>query len=68
MSLFRNSRFGAFYSRLGRREFPVRVATGIFRQRVDLAHHFCGEVTADLGKIEKFPVYREKSGFALPAS
>jgi hypothetical protein len=34
-----NSRFGEFGSRLGPREFPVRIATGIRSQALDLVSH-----------------------------
>jgi hypothetical protein len=35
-----NSRFGEFYSRFGGYKFPVRAATGIFRQGVDFSRYF----------------------------
>jgi len=58
----RNSRFGEINSRLGRCEFPFRVATGICRQRLDLARRFHGEMAVPRGKSAKFPVQREKPG------
>jgi len=58
----RNSRFGEFNSRLGRREFPVRAATGIRSQRFDLPCGFRGQTMFLLGKSTIFPARREKPG------
>ena len=63
----RSSRFGRFTSRLGRCEFPVRVATGIRRQRIDLPSVFLGETAVAGPKSAKFPSEREKPGILLPA-
>jgi hypothetical protein len=60
--LSRNSRFGGFNSRLGRFEFPVRSATGIGWQRLDLPYRFRGQTALEWGKSVKFPVQREKTG------
>jgi hypothetical protein len=60
--LSRHSRFGAFNSRLGRGEFPVRAATGIRRQEVDFARFLRGQMAVERGKTTKFPVQREKPG------
>ena len=61
-----NSRLCAFNSRLGRREFPVRSATGIRTQRYDLPN-LLGRQTAVAGrKATKFPLLREKPGI-LPS-
>src|SRR6266700_461195 len=57
-----NSRFGAFNSRLGRREFPFRAATGISSQRADLANLFWGKTTGEREKWMKFPVSTGKTG------
>jgi hypothetical protein len=57
-----DSRFDAFNSRLGRRKFPIGVATGIARQGVDSAHRFCCRTARAGGKAKKFPVPREKPG------
>ena len=57
-----NSRFGDFNSRLGRREFPVRAATGICCQGLDLPHRLRGQTAVSRGKSTKFPVRREKPG------
>jgi hypothetical protein len=57
-----NSRFGAFNSRLGRREFPVRSATGIRTQRYDLPNLF---VSANGGygrNSDNIPVIAGKTG------
>jgi hypothetical protein len=51
-----NSRFGELDSRLGPREFPVRIATGIRSQALDFAPRFCGQTAALWGKSMKFPV------------
>jgi hypothetical protein len=61
-----NSRFGEFNSRLGRREFPVRSATGIGSQAIDLLCRFFGQAALMWGKSKKFPVRREKPGTLLP--
>jgi hypothetical protein len=63
----RSSRFGRFNSRLGRREFPVRAATGICRQGVDLPAVFLGKTAVAGAKSTKFPSEREKPG-TLPLS
>src|SRR5216683_7967169 len=63
-----NSRFDVFNSRLGRREFPVRTATGICRQRIDLLYAFIDQTAVGWGKSKKFPVRREKPGFLLAPS
>jgi hypothetical protein len=55
----RNSRFGEINSRLGRCEFPFRVATGIYRQRLELARRFRGEMAVPWRKSAKFPAQRE---------
>ncbi len=57
-----NSRFGEFSSRLGRLEFPVRVATGIGSQRLDFPHRFRGQTAVAWGKSVKFPVSTGKTG------
>jgi hypothetical protein len=57
-----NSRFGGFGSRLGPREFPVRIATGIRSQALDSAPRFCGQTAALWGKSMKFPVSTGKTG------
>ena len=62
-----NSRFGGFNSRLGRFEFPIRSATGIGRQRLDLACRFRGRMALKWGKSKKFPAQREKSGMVIAA-
>ncbi len=54
-----NSRFGEFNSRLGRREFPVRSATGIGSQAIDLLCRFSGRAALAKVKSKKFPVRRE---------
>src|SRR5216683_2781010 len=61
-----NSRFGEFNSRLGRREFPVRSATGIGSQEIDLPCRFSGQTALAWGKSKKFPVRREKPGILPP--
>jgi hypothetical protein len=61
-----NSRFGEFNSRLGRREFPVCVATGIRLQGLDLAYRFHVETVAIRGKSTKFPVSTGKTGNFAP--
>jgi hypothetical protein len=58
----RHSRFGEFNSRLGQCEFPVRPATGIRWQQLDLACSFGGQRWVLSGKSAKFPVQREKPG------
>jgi hypothetical protein len=57
-----DSRFGEFNSRLGRRKFPVRSATGIGSQWIDLLCRFFGQTALMWGKSKKFPVRREKPG------
>jgi hypothetical protein len=57
-----SSRFGEFNSRLHRREFPVRGATGICWQAVDLPHCLCGQTAVIWGKSTKFPARWEKPG------
>jgi hypothetical protein len=57
-----NSRFGEFNSRLGWLEFPVRAATGIGWQRLDLPHRFRGHRAVVRGKSAKFPVSTGKTG------
>jgi hypothetical protein len=61
-----NSRFGEINSPLGRREFPVRAATGIRWQGADLAHRLRGQTVAAQGKSVKFSLRREKPGILLP--
>ncbi len=56
------SRFDEFDSRLGPREFPVRIATGIRSQAVDLPARFCGQTAALWGKSTQFPVSTGKTG------
>jgi len=57
-----NSRLAGFNSRLDRREFPVRAATGIPWQGLDFLRSFCGETAVGTGKSTKFPAQREKPG------
>ena len=57
-----NSRLGAFNSRLSRREFPVRSATGIRTQRYDLPNLLCRQIAVAGRKATKFPLLREKPG------
>src|SRR6516162_1087365 len=64
----RNSRFGAFNSRLGRFKFPVRVATVIRSQGLDLAQRFCCRAAVQSGKSTKFPAQREKPGISSVAA
>ena len=59
-----NSQFGVFNSWLGRREFPVRSATGIHWQRLDLPDVFAAKRGLRSGKPTKFPVFRENGNFA----
>jgi hypothetical protein len=59
-----NSRFRDFNSRLGRREFPVRSATGIGRQRIDLPCCFRGVTAVSEARSTKFPALREKPGMS----
>src|SRR5712671_491053 len=54
-----NSRFGEVNSRLGRREFPVRSATGIGSQAIDLLCRFSGRAALAKVKSKKFSVRRE---------
>jgi hypothetical protein len=61
----RNSRLGEFNSRLARLKFPVRAATGIRRQAVDLACRFFEQMAVLGPQSKKFPAQREKPG--LPA-
>jgi len=58
----RNSRFGRFNSRLGQPEFPVRAATGIYLQLIDLAGDSFWEMAVSWPKPKKFPDQREKPG------
>jgi hypothetical protein len=57
-----HSRFGAFNSPVRLGEFPVRAATGIRSQGIDLSYCFCGQTAVAGGKSMKFPVRREKPG------
>src|SRR5713101_5474035 len=61
-----NSRFGDFNSRLGRRKFPLRAATGISWQALDLAHCFYGQMAVIWAKSTKFPVSTGKTGNLAP--
>jgi hypothetical protein len=61
-----NSRFGAFSSRLGRRQFPFSPATGIGGQGLDLVRCFRHQNGRYRGKSPKFPVPREKPGISPP--
>jgi hypothetical protein len=62
-----NSRLGAFNSRLGRREFPVRSATGMRTQRYDLPNLLCRQMAVAGANATTFPLLREKPGI-LPSS
>jgi hypothetical protein len=57
-----NSRLGAFNSRLGRREFPVRSATGIRTQRYDLPNLLRRQMAVSGANATTFPLLREKPG------
>jgi len=57
-----NSRFGGFNSRLGQRKFPVRAATGIGLQDLDLARRFYGRTALRWANRRNFPLEREKPG------
>src|SRR6266446_1133209 len=57
-----NSRFGEFNSRLGRHKFPVRSATGIGSQAIDLLCRFSGPTALAWVKSQKFPVSTGKTG------
>jgi hypothetical protein len=62
------SRLGGFNSRLSRRKFPVRVATGIRWQSPDFDVQFSRTNDGRMGKSTKFPVRREKPGIVpVPA-
>ena len=65
--LSRYSRFSRFNSRLGRQKFPVRQATGIGSQSLDIAGCFGDQAAALRGKSEKFAVSSRMDGnFPLP--
>jgi hypothetical protein len=57
-----NSRFRVFHSRLSRREFPVRLATGTGQQPFDLPYGFIGCSAEIPGKSKKLPVLSGKTG------
>jgi hypothetical protein len=57
-----NSRLGAFNSRLSRRGFPVRSATGIRTQRYDLPNLLCRQMAGYGTKRGKIPVVAGKTG------
>jgi hypothetical protein len=57
-----NSRLGAFNSRLGRREFPVRSAMGIRPQRYDLPKLLRRQMAVSSATATTFPLLREKPG------
>jgi hypothetical protein len=59
------SRLGRFNSRLGPREFPVCIATGIRSQALDLAPRFPHQMAILSGKSTKFAFRREKPGILL---
>jgi hypothetical protein len=61
-----NSRFGEFNSRLDRCEFPLRSATGIRSQVLDLTHRFRGQTAVFWAKSTKFPVSTGKTGNFAP--
>ncbi len=61
-----NSWFGEFHSRLDWRKFPVRSATGMGSQAIDLFCRFSERTMLAWGKSKKFPVRREKPGILPP--
>ena len=55
------SRLGGFISRLGRGKFPVRPATGIGAQALDLTYDFCSK-TAPAGRNPRFFPWNREFG------
>src|SRR5215471_4389861 len=52
-------------SRLGANKFPFSPATGIGRQRLDIAHGFCAAGAPVIGKSKKFAVIFPLNGNLL---
>jgi hypothetical protein len=57
----RHSRFGEFNSRLGRQKFPVRSATEIRSQELDLVCRFRVRAAILSRESTKIPLQREKA-------